>query len=129
MPKETHKTSPASGAFGSRLAKYAFVQDNSTKKAGSTSRPPPRSPQIQQRDDGHATAGPSSTGRSPINQMSASRSRDEGDVSSPASKKPKKVPRPYAGPEVYAHLSNTPDHLRDNMRGECGGRTRLSTTN
>jgi hypothetical protein len=37
---------------------------------------------------------------------------------SPASKAKKgKIPRGYAPPETYAHLKNTPDHLRVGLRG------------
>jgi hypothetical protein len=36
----------------------------------------------------------------------------------PRKEKPKKVPRGYAAPEVYAHLDMLPDRLREGLDGE-----------
>lgn len=43
---------------------------------------------------------------------------DELPSRPPSAKKAKKVPRPYADPEVYAHLQNTPDHLAVGLDSE-----------
>jgi TDG/mug DNA glycosylase family protein len=138
MPTGEDRESPASKALASRLAKYAYASTGPSPRravaAAST-----RSAQVSPTDsrlpenqaegllkDGAAkvdfdhsrpVAGPSRKRDIPVTS-SGKRKTTTKEASSPGFKKAKKVPRPYAGPEVYAHLNNTPDHLAVGLDSE-----------
>ncbi|ODN97293.1 hypothetical protein L198_03856 [Cryptococcus wingfieldii CBS 7118] len=103
MPAEDHQSaSPASKAFASSLARYAYVassssgttsEDTSAHLKRSVPGRPPKHSNVEERKE-----------RTPKRSMSAS-----------PSKKAVKKPRGYAGPEVYEHLRPVNDLLSDDL--------------
>ena len=130
--------SPASKAFADRLAKYAFdpkpaspartrsaraaagpIAGPSTPTARKSSPVSARSTGKRKRvikDDGEILA---------TDEESASGTTSRGGLVTAASPTPGKTtpksgkkPRPFAGPEVYAHLKPVTDHLRPDLDSE-----------
>ncbi|TYJ59070.1 hypothetical protein B9479_000059 [Cryptococcus floricola] len=103
MPAEDQQSaSPASKAFASSLARYAYVassssgttsEDTSAHSKRSVPGRPPKHSNVEERKE-----------RTPKRSMSAS-----------PSKKAVKKPRGYAGPEVYGHLRPVNDLLSDDL--------------
>ncbi|ODN76893.1 hypothetical protein L202_05476 [Cryptococcus amylolentus CBS 6039] len=103
MPAEDQQSaSPASKAFASSLARYAYVassssgttwEDTSARLKRSVPGRPPKHSNVEERKE-----------RTPKRSMSAS-----------PSKKAVKKPRGYAGPEVYEHLRPVNDLLSDDL--------------
>lgn len=149
MTHSAETDSLASKAFATRLAKYAYTPSERPRRseahqgrgAGEYTTPSPRRAQVASarkrahiRDplssssseedseydgaDVSPSAGPSSRTLT-SGKKSTQRVQDSPSVV----KKAKKVPRPYAGPEVYAHLNNTPDHLAVGLDSECSSRS------
>lgn len=131
MPTGEDRESPSSKALASRLAKYAYASSGPSPRravAAASTRSAQVSPTGSRLPTGQAegvlqdeaaevdfdpsrsVAGPSRWQDISV-APSGKRKTPTKEASSPGSKKAKKVPRPYAGPEVYAHLKNTPDHL------------------
>ena len=138
MPTGEDRESPASHALASRLAKYAYASSDPSPRravAAASTRSARVSPTDSRLPAGQAegvlkngaaevdlgpsipVAGPS--GRQDISVApSGKRKTPTKESTSPGLKKAKKVPRPYAGPEVYAYLKNTPDHLAVGLDSE-----------
>lgn len=137
----TEREGSARKAFADRLARFAYGDKKPSPRDSPRSSKPPSGPpspvtpvrrsrtlasantdkKRSRRDEDvkeeapESTAGPSQTrGRDII----VDPTQEEPERSVSATKKAKKIARPYAGPEVYAHLKNTPDHLAVGLGSE-----------
>jgi TDG/mug DNA glycosylase family protein len=129
--------SPASKAFADRLAKYAFDPSSSSRaRTRSTRAAAGPGPATALARNSSPVSGPSAVKRKRRNRADDEEfvAQDEDEYISSPSRTPArrsasstpgrttpksgKKPRPFAGPEVYAHLKPVTDHLKPDLDSE-----------